>query len=618
MKTMIHFCSVKVLFIIGFLFFCTSNNEAQTLTLDFPSGVEVCGDDTVLDVIILNDTGGNINNGTITLDLSLATGLEYIGLGAQNAGPTISEDTPGVPVFSFNGNLMDNDAIDFQIKIGADCSVASSDIIVAFEYQVMGNPVVVTETLTGFSIAGPDIDIVSSAPNGISGVIGYEFEITNTVENNGTSDADSVFYCVEDNANADLLGVEIGGVALAVAPSSTAGYTCYVITNLPQGGSVAVVEEWVITTCDAPQDLFRRASFGCDGSIDCAMEPDSDFPETVLTLVAPTDPISITTANATELYVCGASDMVCITIENSNGDDYVTRNVKAALSTLDGVEFDYSTITMKTGDPVTHIAGTDSILIGELTDGEIVSFTIELSVVCGVTESAIDYTVDVVYDELCEGVNNMATETSAQISVLGAEFSILSPLITGNLRSDNVYDAILGIQDTIKVPMVNAGSGSIDEFTYWVVNPSSVTNIDVLINGNSLIQSGTSGDTVFYTITSADIMSDHTTGGGSGNGDGSLDENESLVICEVWEGIECDLGTPDPIRRAAQYGCGGVDVCSQSNMSTTGIDYGFATPDLTYSVYDPLIVRPACWSEEYNLGRTGYQDWFRYCKRYSD
>jgi len=576
--------------------------SSQNIDLSFPNGVNVCSSTIELRVEITNDTGTDIDNGTISLDLTGTTGLSYNGNLNQLSGPVLTETVIGVPSFDFTNTFVDSDVILFTIDLALDCSglpLGATNIDLSFNFESGGVMMSSMQSLSGFSVESPDIDIISSAPIGVSGVIGHEFEVTNIVENNGTSEADSVFYCVELNTNASLDRIEVGGSIVMPSINSIPGFTCFNIGNLVDGANVSVIEYWEITSCNTPiQNLFRKATYGCDGSLDCAMDPDSEFPSTVLTLIAPIDPITITTSNVSELFVCGPTDQICITIENDNGDDFILRNVKSLISMPVGVSIDYSTLTMKTGDPVTLIPATDSLLIGDLEDGESVSFTLELSILCDVIESAVDYTVDVVYDELCEGAISSVTEVSSQISVLAAEFSILSPLIQGNLRPmENVFDAILGVPDTIKVPLVNAGSGSIDSFTYFVVNPSSVNNVDVLIDGVSLQPLGMNGDTVFYAITSPDILRDHTTGGGSGNGDGQLDENESLLICEVWIGVQCEFGSPDPIRRGARYGCGGIEVCHESNMSTTGVDFGFAIADLVYSEYDPLVVRPACYSE---------------------
>ncbi len=586
------------LFLITLILF-SFEGQTQTINISFDEPVSVCNDEIVLNLEIINDTGAAIDNGEINTDLLMTLGLVFQGTFNQISGPTLTNSMGSV--FSFSDPLADNESIIFSMDLSLDCAGSTEpdpSIEVIFDFSSGGIDSEVTEILD-YVINAPDIDITSSSPNGISGVIGFNFSITNTVVNNGNAEADSVFYCIQDNPNASILSIEVGGTSIAPHSSTIAGSTCFFIGSLLEAESVDVIENWVITSCDAPQDLFRRASYGCFDNLDCAMDPGSEFPSTILTLVAPTDPLSISISNASELFVCGESDVVCISIENNNGDDYTTQNAVAALSFPAGITIDYTTLTSKSGPPISHIAGTDSIAIGAIMDGEIAEFSVELSIDCTVTESAVDLTVDVVYDELCEGVNNMAKMNSSQISVLQAEFSILSPLIEGNLRPQNIFDAILGVPDTIKVPLVNAGAGSIDEFTYWVINPGSVDNLDVLINGMSLTPAGINGDTVFYTVTTADIMSDHGPGGnGTGNGDGLLDENELLFFCEVWVGTTCDLGTPNPIQRAARYGCGGITVCNESNIAPTGIDFGFALPDLIYSEYEPLIDRPACWSEE--------------------
>ncbi|MEM9548330.1 MAG: SdrD B-like domain-containing protein, partial [Bacteroidota bacterium] len=566
-----------------------------------PADIDICSGPDTICVIIENTNGNNFVVQNIKAALAVPNGaeLDYSTL-MTKTGPMVTL-IPGTDSLLI-GDLADGEEVSFSLELTTDCEILGSaveyDVDVVYEELCEGATNTASATSSPINVLAPDIGIPLSAPIGISGVIGYEFSVSNTVSNTGLDDADNMFYCVENNSNASLVSIEIGGVVQSISTSSIPGFTCYDIGALAMGTDVVVVENWVITSCDAPiQNLFRRASFGCDGEIDCQMLPDSDFPSTVLTLIAPPSPLDITTSNASVLDLCSDVDVICVTIENTNGDDFTVQNIKASFILPDGIFIDYSTLMTKTGPSVSVIPGTDSLLIGDLEDGQEVSFTLELSVVCGIEGNTAEYQVDVVFDELCEGITNTATETSTQISIRNAEFSILSPLIVGNLRPSNIFDAILGVEDTLKVPVVNAGAGSIDSFTYFVVNPSSVQNVDVLIAGVPLMQTGTSGDTIFYTITADDIIRDHSIGGGTGNGNGLLDENESLLVCEVWIGTQCEFGSPDPIRRAIQFGCGSESVCSMSNVSTTGVDYGFAIPDLTYGQYAPLIDRPACYSD---------------------
>ncbi|MEM9545119.1 MAG: hypothetical protein AAGA77_04055, partial [Bacteroidota bacterium] len=325
------------------LFFFTSNQIifSQNINLSFPDGIEACNSSITLLVDIENTIGDTIDAGTIVIDLTGNPGLEYLNLSMQIDGPLITESIPGTPEFTFSSDFLDNDNITFELELSLGCegaTVSMPMVSLNFNYDVEGASSMISEDLMGYSIASPDITIPVSTPSGINGVIGYEFSINNTVINTGTADADSVFYCVEDNSNASLVSIEIGGVMQSISTSSIPGFTCYDIGSLAMGTDVVVVENWVITTCSAPvQNLFRKASFGCDGEIDCQMLPDIAFPSTDLMLVAPVSPLDIMTSNPADIDICSGPDTICVIIENSNGNNFVVQNIKAALSVPNGV-----------------------------------------------------------------------------------------------------------------------------------------------------------------------------------------------------------------------------------------------------------------------------------------
>ena len=114
-----------------------------------------------------------------------------------------------------------------------------------------------------------------------------------------------------------------------------------------------------------------------------------------------------------------------------------------------------------------------------------------------------------------------------------------------------------------------------------------------MVAGVSLDVAMVSGDTTFYWVDPAAIMNSTQ----AGPNPGLFEENETLVLCEVWTGIECQFGTLDPIRRAARLDCPGGP-CIFSNESNTGIDFGFAAPLLDIAMFDPLIDRPACYADD--------------------
>ncbi|MDA9774462.1 hypothetical protein N9B82_05855, partial [Saprospiraceae bacterium] len=594
---------VAILLFVFFSYFASS----QTITLDFPNDISSCGNSVLLNIEASNTSGVDMDSGVISIDLSGLDGVTYIGIDNQSDGPALTETTAGVPIFTFSMPLLDTESILFTIELASDCSTVNDltpEIVGTFEFIQGGVMSGVDFTYNTFVVMSPEISISSSTPNNIDGVIGYEFEVISTVENQG-SDTDSVYYCVADSDNADLTSIVVGGIILSVDANSPVGFSCFNIGGLVNSGSIDVTENWVIISCESPMNLQRLASYGCQGNLNCNMVDVTSFPETVLTLVEPVMPLEIEiTSDQTELSLCGSPAMICVTIENTNGDDFVVRNAILGMAMIDGVFADFSTITMKEGDPVSPNMTMDSIYLGDIEDGEVISFSFELSVLCGVTEAAFGVESTVVFDELCEGGATSAIGALVgDITVQSAEFSIFDDLIQGNIRDANIFDAIIGVEDTIKVPFGNAGSGSVDEFTYYVINTPNVENRGIVING-IMIPGVLSNDTVYFTIDAAAIAAGASgtapplTAAGVGNGNGLLEENEALYICEIWEGIECELGMPESIKRQGFFGCGDEFSCVESNMSTTGVDFGFAAADLVYSEYKPLSDRPACYSDE--------------------
>jgi len=117
-----------------------------------------------------------------------------------------------------------------------------------------------------------------------------------------------------------------------------------------------------------------------------------------------------------------------------------------------------------------------------------------------------------------------------------------------------------------------------------------------LVNGESVgdpIRVG--GDTIYYKIGASTF---NNTFGLTSNGDDFLDFNESILICEVWKGEDCQDNTP--IVRGTRYGCeeNPIASCQESNIVNTGVSYEFSLPELVARINEECIVRPACYSDE--------------------
>lgn len=448
--------------------------------------------------------------------------------------------------------------------------------------------------------AQPVMTIPTSTPSSVTGAIGLDFAITSTVGNTGSSDAADAYICLQDHNNAEIQSVVLNSVTLT-PDYSLANFTCFSLGPIPAGGALDVVENWSITSCAAPVlELQRKATFFCNATIDCANADVADFPSTSLKIENTIDPLEIKLLNNTEISMCAEQDVVSFTIINRAGNSVPLQDVKVLIETPAGLNFDFSTLSnVAGGATATQIGNSDTVAISTIADMDSSMFTIELSADCAIEGTSLNFKTVATWTPLCEGAQDMTMLQSNPITVKFPDFTIFSNNIEGNLRpNQNVYDAIFNVNDTIKVPFINAGAGSVDSFVYYVINSPDVENVDVLINGVSLEQIGVSGDTTFYNVLSADIINAHQNGFGNGDGDGFLDENETMKVCEVWRGIKCNFSNVLPISRQIDFGCNGQKGCVVSDLSTTGVDYSYARPYFNVQRYWPYYNNPTCYMDE--------------------
>jgi len=152
----------------------TSDIEITSTT---PSTISVVATQTIdVDVTVSNSGDGDATNAIYCIEDNTTATLNSVTLG-------------GVSPFNF----------DFDLTYDPLCPGTDEEE---------------SYSSTDLTIGSPNIDITASNPPFFNGQIGLEQMITNTVENVGNADADSVFYCVFDNANVTLDEVSVGGVAL--------------------------------------------------------------------------------------------------------------------------------------------------------------------------------------------------------------------------------------------------------------------------------------------------------------------------------------------------------------------------------------------------------------------
>ncbi len=566
-----------------------SDNEVDITLANTPSMVSSCGD-LSYDVVISNASNANFMDGMLILPSS----LEDVIISDISGATVIALPSGDVTI----SNVTSSD-INFTVNTNVSCNMLNTSDIIGFTIAYEDcNGMVVTfmETFNNVTLNSPNIDITNSTPPFFNAQIGLEQSITNTVENVGNADAGEVTYCVLDNANLSLTGVAIGGTSLNAATSSPSGQSCFVIPGgIAEGASIDVVETFAVISCTATtDDLTRRAQFGCDGDTDCLEEAQGQFPLTTITYDVPDPIIDFDIDFVTSVNICGPTETASVSITYTNSQEVDLTNVNIEM--LMPANMEISAVSAISGGTIIPDATNTMLSISDLEPNTTLVFELEMMSGCTMANVSQSFDINLTHDPLCEGAANSATGFSDNYSLQAANLSVLSGSIIGNIREGmNIFDAVLGVTDTLKVPVVNAGAGYIEEFTYFVINPSSLAIQGVSFAGMDIPPSSTSGDTVFYTI-GADIITQAMLGA-SADGDTFFEENESLFLCEAWLGTECQSGQLEPIMRGARFGCQG-SVCATSNISSTGINFDFAGPDLAISTYEPFTYRPACYDTE--------------------
>jgi len=170
------------------------------------------------------------------------------------------------------------------------------------------------------------------------------------------------------------------------------------------------------------------------------------------------------TLTGTDFSICGGKQTLTITLNN---DGLETLNQDSVyVSFTNAANFYFDNLTQISG-PDVAVADPDTVVFwtptGVIAPGETLSFSIEIVALCG-AELTEDPAVNV-YFTSAQFVSETIEFSGFQVAF--ADLSIISTGIEGNLRPNlNLFDAIIGVPDTIKVPVTNAGQGTIDSIIY--------------------------------------------------------------------------------------------------------------------------------------------------------
>ena len=266
--------------------------------------------------------------------------------------------------------------------------------------------------------------------------------------------------------------------------------------------------------------------------------------------------------------VCGDEKKVLVRIENISGGAGITLTdvvARVAFTTLQGFQFS-GTLNHLGGKAVSILnPSIPSFSIEDLALGDTTLFEVGVNVDCGALPRILagtpsNFNVHVDYNK--PGPIPMTeTRNTGNFEVVKPSLSI--PAIQGNNVPGltktgafaSIYDGSLGLTDTIKVSVVNAGDGKLAQFLYWVKDHPLLTNTAVYVGSYSLPIAGTSGDTTFYLVDLNAIS--QAMPGPNPNNTSYFQFNELIMFKEVWYTDLCSTNFPD-IVRGVRYGCDGT------------------------------------------------------------
>lgn len=312
----------------SFLLFTATSIHAQDFIVEAgnPLSASKCGPIVSLPVTVLNDS--NTDGIAVEGEVELPTGVALL---STSANVTLSGNTVGL------GNILVGDSISFELFVQVNCDFTEDDFVYSFD---------ITQGGTGFmesdatQVVFGDISITNSDPGTLGVYLGSVDSVTSTVVNNGFGQINEVTYCVNTPSNLGLQSILVGGVDITAGGSTVQnGLTCYTITSpaliaagvgptLDQAEVITVKEVWETTGCtEDPDDIVRRAHYGCQGVDDCLMKPQEDFTATGVSYLILAPDIELATVSAV-IPDCPFDERTTATIRLTNTGNAPAKNIR--------------------------------------------------------------------------------------------------------------------------------------------------------------------------------------------------------------------------------------------------------------------------------------------------
>jgi len=283
------------------------------IEITIPDQSSVCGPIGILEFTITNNDPDDDAVGVVG-SFNAVAGFNLLN---STAPATLSGNELSVGDIPQGGTVM------FQVEYQVGCDFAGEALETIFTFTSGG----VGEFELGGAVISADLSIPLSSPNIIGVFLGSESEVIPRIVNNGFGELSEVTYCVSNNLGyLEVQTITVGGIDITAAgPAfSTPTQDCYTITNaaimaeglgptFSQGESIFPVETWLTVECNLdPDDIMRRAQFGCQGINDCQEKPQGDFIDTGVSfdLFAPRIEVETVSATQPACYVDETTDVV--------------------------------------------------------------------------------------------------------------------------------------------------------------------------------------------------------------------------------------------------------------------------------------------------------------------
>ncbi len=298
--------------LVVFLFSGMLMSQDLDVEITVPDASSICGPVNSLAITITNNSDDDAED--VVAEFEDVTGITYL---SATAPAMLSGSQLSV------GDLDEGESVVFTVDYQMGCDFTGDDLELILNIINGGTGTVESEAV---QILAADLSIPTSTPTIMGVYLGLLTTATPRVVNNGFGSLSEVTYCVSNNLGyIETQSIIVGTVDItAGGPAFSAnGQDCYTITSaallsaglgetFDRGESIFPEENWLTVECTLdPNDIMRRAQFGCQGDVDCQDKPQGDYIDTGVSfaLLAPRIEMEVVSSTRPACYVDEPSEV---------------------------------------------------------------------------------------------------------------------------------------------------------------------------------------------------------------------------------------------------------------------------------------------------------------------